>query len=287
MGFNRLAYGDRFREVFPGNDPAFFARFQLGASAARTQQGVSTRFDRTEANADFSMDYGLPGKGVHERSFDTFSFQFTASSSNVFENVLSRGLLAGRDHADGESYRSVRGLYGSYDYISPQVFRVSSTALSYGVTGQRWLSDSVALLHTALAGVGYGAAGTIHGLGERDYHYGVTPQGLLSLRLVVAERAAFDLVARDYYVSRLASSEDRGSENLLRAEASVMTRLYRHGLSLKYVWTRRSARYPDLGDRIQSRTTLGLFYTFVNDARFGAVDWRHGESESRGSTDEP
>ena len=30
----------------------------------------------------------------------------------------------------GKDYRGIWGLYGSYDYISPQTFRISSTALS-------------------------------------------------------------------------------------------------------------------------------------------------------------
>jgi hypothetical protein len=82
------------------------------------------------------------------------------------------------------------GLYGSYDCMAPQIFRISSTALSLGTTAQWWLSKTVALQGTALAGVGYGAGGTIHGLGERDYHYGLTPQGLLALRLIFGDTAS-------------------------------------------------------------------------------------------------
>ena len=77
--------------------------------------------------------------------------------------------------------------------ISPQVFRVSSTALSLGTTWQSWLSHAVALQGTALAGAGYGAAGSIQRTEERDYHYGVTPQGLLALRLIFGDRAMIDL----------------------------------------------------------------------------------------------
>jgi len=41
-------------------------------------------------------------------------------------------LLLGRTYEIGADYRGVWGLYGSYDYIAPQSFRVSTTALSLG-----------------------------------------------------------------------------------------------------------------------------------------------------------
>ena len=43
---------------------------------------------------------------------------------------MTRGLLAGRSYAVGERYSGVWGLYGSYDYIAPQTYRVASTAFS-------------------------------------------------------------------------------------------------------------------------------------------------------------
>ena len=143
------------------------------------------------------MAYGLPGKPGYSytRPFDYFNFQFTASTANTFENIMTRGLLLGSAYAAGDSYRGVWGLYGSYDYISPQVFRVSSTALYLGTTAQWWLSRAVALQGTALGGVGYGAAGIIHSSGERDYHYGATPQGLLALRLLLGDMAKLNVTS--------------------------------------------------------------------------------------------
>ena len=73
-------------------------------------------------------------------------------------------------------------------------------------------------------GVGYGAAGTIHGSGERDYHYGATPQALLELRLILGDRAMLNLTAHEYYVSGLGSTESRGSENVARGTASFTVR---------------------------------------------------------------
>ena len=70
--------------------------------------------------------------------------------------------------------------YGGYDYISPHIFRVSSTSVSLGTTFQWWLSRAVALQGTALGGIGYAAAGNVTQVGERDYHYGAAPGVLAS-----------------------------------------------------------------------------------------------------------
>ena len=278
-GFNRLVYGDRFHAVFPSHDASFFARVQIGAmGTASVQKTLTQPLIRNEAVADFSIDYGLPGTAgyTYKRPFDYFSLQFTASSANHFENIFSRGLLAGKSYGGGaDAYRGAWGLFGSYDYVAPQIFRVSSTALSVGTTSQRRLIKSGVLQSTVLAGVGYGAAGTIRGDGERDYHYGLTPQILVNGRLISKDRTAFDVTFRDYYVSSVASTEHRGSENIARAEALFSFRFHQHhAASVRYIWSRRAASYPDVQDIIvQSRGEIGLFYTYLGGTRFGTVTW--------------
>jgi hypothetical protein len=193
----------------------------------------------------------------------------------VFENVMTRGLLFGTDYQAGENYRGLWGLYGSYDYISPQTFRVSSTALSLGTTGQLWLSESVALQGTLLGGLGYAAVGTIKGKDEQDYHYGVAPQGLAALRLIFGSKASIDLTGREYFVSDVDDRNRGGHDNIVRADLAFTYRVYRkHAISLKYLWNQRDATYPDLGDRKQTTGTLGIFYTFLGHDGFGAIDWR-------------
>jgi hypothetical protein len=285
-GFNRLAFGNRFDKIFSSHDPAYFAHLQLGGSYTEHMPDPATSppVKHGEANVDFMMSYGLPGKPGYDysRPFDYFNFQFTASTANVFESIMSRGLLVGTDYALGKSYRGIWGLYGSYDYISPQTFRVSSTALSLGTTAQWWLSKTVALQGTALGGLGYGAAGTIHGEGERDYHYGATPQALLALRLILGTRASFDVTGREYYVSRVASTESRGWENIVRVDTTFTVRLHhRHAIALKYVASHRQASYPDLGDRNQTMGMIGVYYTLLGDTRFGVVEWRDPEPAPR------
>ncbi len=277
-GFNRMAFGDRFTPVFASRDPAHYSRLQIGfAGTAQTRAGTSTtKLKRDEALADFSMEYGLPGKRDYSytRPFDYFAFQATATTANGFENLTTRGLLIGREYEAGPHYRGIFGLYGSYDYFAPQLFRVSSTALSVGTTGQAWLSKSIALQGTALAGVGYTAVGTTKSVpGVRDYNYGTSPQALLALRLIFGSTAAIDLTARDYFVPK--SADQRGRANVARLEAAVTWRVRdRHGVTIRYLGTRRDASFPDLGDVTQVRGTIGIFYTLLGQDRFGAVDWR-------------
>jgi hypothetical protein len=225
---------------------------------------------------DFTFTYGLPGKPGYgyTRPFDYFDFHVTAVTANTLESLNTRGLMLGRTYESGDATRGVWGLFGSFDYISPQVFRVSSTALSLGTTWQSWLSRMVALQGTALAGAGYGAAGSIQRTEERDYHYGATPQGLLALRLIFGDRAMIDLTGREYYVSSLLASE-QGEENMLRGEGSFTLRVIgQHGIALRYLVSHRDAHYPTVEYRDQTVETISLMYVLLGSSGFGAVEWR-------------
>ena len=277
LGFNRLAFGERFRLVFPSRDPVYFTRLQVGFSGSpRDESGISTtKLKRNEALADFFIDYGLPGKGDYRytRAFDYFSFQATMSSANGFENAMTRGLLKGKEYTVGGNYRGVWGLYGSHDYIAPQTFRVSSTSVSLGTTAQWWLSRSTALIGTVMGGVGYTAAGTIRSSLDREFNYGVAPQALVALRFIFGDTAAIDLTGRAYYISRVAAADRGGEENIGRLDAALTWRVHKqHGITIKYLGNRRDASYPDIAERIQRRQTIGIFYTFLGHDRFGAVD---------------
>jgi len=274
---NRWLFGDRFDAIFPSRDPVYYSRLQVGVSGTtQSQPGPSTKLKRDEALLDFSLDYGLPGKPgyLYRRPFDYFSFQATASSANGFENVMTRGLLAGAAYGIGDHQRGVWGLYGSYDYIAPQIFRVSTTALSIGTTSQWGTARPMALQATGLLGVGYAAVGTIHGTGDRDYHYGFAPQAALVLRAIFGGRASLDVTARDYFVTGVVDNRG-GRDNIARADLSLTLRLHhKHAIAAKYLWSRRDASYSDLVDATQTRGTVGIFYTRLGHDRFGAVDWR-------------
>jgi hypothetical protein len=272
--------------VFPSRNPATFTRLRLSASLTKTVSGPSTeKVDEEEVTVDYSLSYGLPGKNgyTYNRPFDYFHFEFAAvSSNNLFENIMTRGLLLGKKFEAGDDYRGVWGLYGSYDYISPQVFRVSSTALSLGTTGQWWLSRAVALQGSALGGIGYGAGGTVHPTGERDYHYGAVAQGLLAARLIFGDKAMFDMTGREYYISGLGSTQTDGSERIFRGNASFTVSVYkRHALGIQYVRSVRDASSTGIPGTHQTIGTWSIAYNFLGDSRFGAVEWRPAELEGR------
>jgi hypothetical protein len=269
--FNRHAFGDRFKPIFPSYDPATFWRFRLGASLSGNSQ--------QDALLDFAMSYGLPGKPgyTYTRPLDYFDFQIAslARASNPVSYVLLRGLLYGKQYDAGHDYRGVWGLYGSYDYVSPTIFRVSTTAVSLGTTGQYWVAPGIALQGSLLGGIGFGAAGFSPTVtGERNYHYGPTPQGLVALRLLFGNRVSLEMIGRGYYVIGT-DSTNAGSERIIRATTNLNFRIYgRHGIGLQFIESVRDARYGARANQYQSDGTLSLVYTFLGDSHFGAVEWR-------------
>lgn len=281
-GFNRLVFGDRFDAVFPSHDPAVFWRASIGArrNAKLTDLGVLSRIQQDQAVAGYSMDYGLPGKPGYEysRPFDYFSFAaaITSSTHSLPESVMIRGLLYGSKYERGDDFDGIWGLYGCYDYMSPEVFSISSTALGLGTTGQYRISDALTLQGTVLGGVGWSAVGTIADAEkDRDYQYGVSPQGLLAFRLIHSDVAMLDLTGRSYYVGGAYSNRETGSESVFRGEASLTVRVYgHHALGIQFVATYRDANLNDLPDRLQTVGAVNLFYTYVSDTKFGVVGSR-------------
>jgi hypothetical protein len=292
IGFNRLVFGERFRTVFPSRDPALFLRLRLGATFTThvRNDGIADGVKDQEGMIDYSLTYGLPGKPGYRyrRPFDHFLFEFTAvpnanTVANAIENLTVRGLLVGAAYEAGADYRGVWGLFGGYEYLSPQIFRVSSTNLSLGTTGQWWLSRTVALQGTILGGVGFGASGTVGDKDERDYHYGVMPQALLWLRMIVGDRAMVDASAKQFVVVGTGSggggsSDTPGGDLISRGAVGVTVRVYGpHAVGLQYTVSSRESRSSSGPNRHQSIQTVSLAYNFLGQRRFGAVEWRGSE----------
>lgn len=303
--FNSLAFGDRLGPIFSSNDPALFTRFDVSvnaytnytsnvkASADPSAPPAGQTLQRAWAYANFTMAYGLPGKPdySYNRPFDYFNLDLGSDTATGVETVFSRGLLYGRAYASGDQYRGIWGLYGLYDYVAPNIFRVSSTAGALGTTGQWWLSQNVALQETGLLGVGYAAGGVIHGAGiarpsangegMRNYHYGVTPESVIALRLIFPDRAALEASARGYYISRLGATESTGTETIERFAIALTLRLYKlQGVIVRYQIANRDGRYLDEPDSHQRVATVYVGYTFIGQKNFGAVDWR-GSTEQQ------
>lgn len=270
-GFNRLVFGDRFKPVFKSHDPAYFWRFGLGEST-NSHPEVVTQYIPA---ADFSMYYGLPGKEGYgyRRPFDYFDFRFTvlAHSKNPVENIMVSGLLFGEGYNAGGDCRGVWGLYGSYDYLSPRLFKASSTAVSLGTTAQWKPFSGAALQGSLLGGAGYGAAGIDEG-DTRTYRYGTTFQVTSDLRLAIAGLAQVEAGAREYYVSRLGGARPAGNELIGRYSAGLTVRVYgRHALGFRYVSTLRDGESSGRPDQRQSLDSFSVYYTFLSDTLFGAV----------------
>ena len=281
-GFNRLVFGDRFKAVFPSRDPAVFQWVRVGGGLIVSDRTGSNVTHRNQENLTYSMAYGLPGKPDYSyaRPFDYFQVDVGAiSRGNIFENITTRGLLLGKKYEVGNSYRGIWGLYGSFDYISPQFFRVSSTAGSLGTTFQWWLAPTVALQGTVLGGIGLGAAGKAPSELARDYHFGIAGRWLGALRLILGDVAMLNITGRGYYVSSLGGSKPKGTEAITHLEPGLFFRIYgHHALGIQYTTLYRNARYPGRGNVHQAQGTLSLVYALLSDTRFGAVEWRDGHS---------
>ena len=139
--------------------------------------------------------HGVPGADWRfRRPFDHFDASLAlvlnedALGDKAFGSLLVRGLVVGRAYGEGTS-SGLWGLFAAYDYISPEVFRASSSNVSLGTVGQVDLGRSFALQGTTYAGVGFGAAGVSEQVvDERDYHFGLQAVGLAELSLAWAKR---------------------------------------------------------------------------------------------------
>jgi hypothetical protein len=279
-GFNRWAYGDRFDGIYPSHDPAVF--FTWGGGVRRyttlTDLGVRAGLNENVAVAAVSIDYGLPGKRgyTYKRPFDYFHLDATATSNEdaIPETVNVRGLLVGKDYCRGPNVSGIWGLYGNYEFFSPQIFKLSSTALTVGTTGQYLVSDKFALQGSLLAGIGFTSTGTTATeRAERSYRYSVTPQGLLAVRAMYDDVAMLDVTAQEYFLANnLDSTRATESENVVRVQATLTVRVVGcHAVSLGFTHARRDASFDGFLDGPQDVSSISLFYTHLSDKHFGVV----------------
>jgi len=278
LGYNRQrGMSRRAAALWAGATPATFGRLQLGASnPSNSNVGPSLATKRREVAADFALEYGLPGKEgyTYHKPFDYFVFSARVSNVNGLESLSSRGLLFGAPYSPGHKLRGVAGLYGSYDYLSPQLFRIASTGLSLGSNLQWWLADGLALQGHASAGIGYTSTGTIRASSAGQYNYGFAPQSALGLRLILGDRVSFDLRARAFFDGRVASPETEGTDRVLRGDASVSYRMAGpHALTLRYLTSRRRFAFPNVLETQQRHDSVGLYYSYQPSGGMGAVKW--------------
>lgn len=277
LGFNRHVAGGRRAAPWVSNSPAIWGRLQLGAGGITSSNvGPSLAPRRNEVAADFALDYGLPGQPGYtwRRPYDYFLFRVRMSNVQGVESLASRGMLFGAPYGFGRSLNGIAGLYGSYDYLAPQLFRVASTGLSLGSNAQLWLSDHYALQGHASAGIGYTSTGTNRASTSGQYHYGFAPQAMLMLRLIGVDRFAFELSALEFFDGKLTSPGSDGADRVFRGDASLTWRVTgHHAVTLKYLTSRRTFAFESVPERQQRRDTVGLYYTYQFARAFGAVNW--------------
>jgi hypothetical protein len=271
-GINDALVGDPAGPPTPDVVPFSDIRVQLGTSAVvNGRVGSVSSLTLNQPQLALSMDYGYPGNASyrHERPFDYFRIDSSVSDDGL-EHLSTRGLISGTNYGK-ERLAGIWGLYGTYDYFAPDDFRFSTTAFSFGTTLQASITESLVMQSSGLVGVGYTAS---HARDEAagDYHYGVTPHTLVNLRLIAGRRAALDLTAREYFVSGLGGFGTSQRDLIFLGDASLAVRVYRrHALSFTYQLAGRSTEYLELPDQTQSRSRVGVFYTFLGSGGFGAV----------------
>lgn len=277
VAFNRHFRPGKGSGIFASNDPALFARLRLGVNSLQSSApGASLAPKRNEVASDFQLDYGLPGKPGYQyrRPFDYFTFALRVTNVRGVENLATRGLLFGTDYELGRRVRGIWGVYGSYDFVAPQLFQVASSGLSLGTNAQWWLTDDIALLGHASAGIGYVATNAVCKTCDQQYNYGFAPQAAMLLRLLFGNRLSVDFTAHEFFDSRLSTPEGGGTDRVLRSTAALTWRFYHnHALSLEYITSRRRYALPDSEAHKQRGDSIGVYYTWQPAGGFGAVRW--------------
>jgi hypothetical protein len=247
-------------------------RVQFGGTAlAERGTRANVALDAFQPHFVFSIDYGYPGNAgyQHERPFDYFRFESNVSSEGM-EQLSTRGMIAGGDYGSGR-VAGIWGLYGTYDYFTPDDFRLSTTAFSFGTTLQAGNAEGFVVQSTTLLGAGYAAARAL-ATGSDDYHSGDTPQALVNLRFIGGRRAALDMTARQYFISGLGGFGTGERDSIFVGDASLAVRVFsRHALGLTYQRAGRSTDFLDVPSRTQAGSRVGVFYTFLGSGAFGAV----------------
>jgi hypothetical protein len=274
QGFNRILFGNRYRPADLGQEP-FYAEFRAAAGAASTKEGNVATNPGPLLSAGIRVVNGGPGTGWRfQKPFDHFDATFglvlnrSPLRSPTFTMLMLRGAVAAASYGSGTS-SGLWGLYFNYDYISPAVYRASSSNLGLGTTAQvDW--GSWAFQGHGLLGLGFGAGGSSAALGARDYHFG--GQAVLQLEgtLFYRDRLRFRLNNRAYFTSGRLSDQHRAFEDI---EYSVLSADWRvagaHAIGIETVGARRRATYPGAPNVDYRLASLVILYEFLSDPGMG------------------
>jgi hypothetical protein len=272
-GLNRALTGNRYRFRLEERIPAFI-EVRAGGSFSGSAYSAGQYWQTGGlVSGSVQVTHGLPvGSWTLRRPFDHFDFYGSAVFSDQPWMVLQvRGLLAADDYGGGLS-RGFWGLWGLYDMTTLRPFRVSTSALGFGTTGQWGAENGLALQGTALLGVGFGAAGAREASElTPDYHYGLGGIAILDAKLIAADRGVLRLSLRQYSVGGLVSPESKGHEQVAYHTFGATLRVVgRHAVGLEITRARRWAAFPDRPDTFNSFAQAIAYYAFVSDRTMGS-----------------
>jgi hypothetical protein len=273
-GLTYALTGNRFRARPAERIPAS-VEVRLGGSFSGSAYTAGQRWATGGlVSGRVQVTHGLPvGDWELRKPFDHFDFEgaIVASEEEPWLQLQVRGLLHGDDYGGGLS-RGFWGVWGLYDMITLQPFRVSMSGLGFGTTGQWAAANGVALQGTALLAVGFGAAGAREASAlTPNYHYGLGAQSILDARVIAADRGAVRLALRQYYVGGWVSPESRGDEQVSYATFGATLRVIgHHAIGLDITRARRWAGFPDRTDTFNSFAQAIAYYAYVSDTTMGS-----------------
>jgi hypothetical protein len=273
-GLTHALTGNRYRFRLAEPIPAA-GEVRLGGSFSGSAYSAGLRsITGGLVQASVQVTHGLPvGDWRLRNPFDHFDLtaSLVARDEDPYIVLMVRGLLKARDFGGGAS-RGFWGLWGLYDMTTIQPFRVSTSGLGFGTTGQWAASNGVALQGTAILGTGFGAAGSrVASLETPNYHYGLGSVAILEARIIAADRGAVRVAARQYFVGGLVSPESKGSETISYQTFGATLRVIgRHAVGLEVTRARRWAGFPDRPDAYESFAQAIAYYAIVSDKTMGS-----------------
>jgi hypothetical protein len=273
-GLTRALTGNRYRTRLEEPIPASI-ELRFGGSFSGSAYTAGDRWATGGLVSGLvQVTHGLPvGDWRLRKPFDHFDFvgSIVARDGDPWLVLQVRGLLKGDDYGGGAS-RGFWGLWGLYDMTTLQLFRVSTSAVGFGTTGQWAAANGLALQGTAIVAGGFGAAGAREASElTPDYHYGLGALGILEAKIIAADRGVVRVSARQYHIGGWVSPESRGDEIVSYQTFGATLRVIgRHAVGLEVTRARRWAGFPDRPDTFDSFAQAVAYYAIVSDKTMGS-----------------
>ncbi|OJH40264.1 DUF3943 domain-containing protein [Cystobacter ferrugineus] len=275
--FNHYVFKRRARFV----DSNLFYRAWIGSSyggSIRDQTGARTELlgFGQQLSLGVGLTQGFPGTSgdIDYGPFDHYDLRFELSLPRTpYVGLFVRGLLLGTDFQPKPWAHGLIGVFGSYDYSTLPLLRVSTSAVGPGLAMNVALGAGVTLQGTVLlAPIFFGGAGAITATsGGRDFRAGGGGQNLFDLRLLLRDSGSINAGVRNYAIRGFpdAPGTELISYGWVGSELRVVGG---HVIGVEVQWSTRAASDPTLGNLSHAGSLFRLYYGFVNDAFSGAAN---------------